>query len=94
MKGSDQWIQRLADELDLASEPVPGVPLVEVYGHRRVLIENHLGVCQYGQSEIGVKVSYGQILVKGTCLELSRMTREQLVISGCVDCVSLIRKGR
>lgn len=94
MKRGESWMLRLVDGMDLASEPLPGIPLVEVYGHGRVLIENHLGVCQYTQSEICVKVSYGQVSVQGKCLELAKMTREQVVISGCVECISLCRKGR
>ena len=94
MKRGENWMLRLADGLDLPSESLPGVPIVEIVGHRRVLIENHMGVSRYGQDEICVKVSYGVISVQGNCLELAKMTREQLVIRGCVERISLIRKGR
>ena len=83
--------ERLVMAADLPDEPVPGQPLVEIVGHRRVLIENHLGVTQYGCDSIRVRVKYGAVCVSGQRLELSRMSRGQLVITGCIDGVNLLR---
>lgn len=76
---------------DLMTEAIPGATLVEISGDRRVLVECHGGVTTYGNKEIRVKVSYGIICVHGTGLELVRMTKQQLVICGCIDCISLVR---
>ena len=86
------WIERLADSADLQGEAFPGQPLVELYGDRRVLIEHHGGVTEYGREKIQVKVRYGYLCVCGGCLELARMTAEQLVITGRIDSVSIIRR--
>jgi len=91
---SRNWIQKLADEADLSAETIPGVPVVELAGERRVLIERHQGMTEYSRERICVKVSYGMVCVCGCGLELSRMTRDQLVISGRIDCVQLQRRGR
>lgn len=93
MKRKGDWMQKLAEGLDLPSEPIPGMPLVEIAGERRVLVENHGGVCQYGPEQICIRVKYGTISVQGRGLELARMSREQLIISGRIDCVMLHRKG-
>ncbi len=87
-------IERLAYSADLPDETIPGLPLVEIAGERRVLIENHQGVVEYGSQCIRVKVKFGQICVNGCGLELSRMTKGQLIISGRVDSVQLIRGCR
>ena len=71
----------------------PGQPIVEIAGDRRVLIENHFGVKEYSREKIGVKVKYGLVCVCGCNLELIRMTKEQLIISGRIDAVTLIRRG-
>lgn len=92
MAQSRHWMQRIADEMDLSAEPLPGVPVVELAGERRVLIERHGGVTEYSRERICVKVRYGQVAVCGCGLELTRMTREQLVISGRIDCVQLLRR--
>lgn len=86
-------LERLADEADLTVEPLPGQPIVEIAGDRRVLIENHFGVKEYSRERITVKVKYGFVSVCGCQLELMRMTREQLVICGKIDGVTLQRRG-
>lgn len=65
------------------------LPLVEVAGKNRVLIENHLGVLAYSLEEIQIKVSYGKLSVTGTQLKLLEMNREQLVIQGNIDSLAL-----
>ncbi len=82
---------RILDRLDLPDEPTPGKPVVEIAGTERVLIEHHYGVTEYGRCRIRVKVSYGAVCVSGDRLELKRMTRDQLIISGKIDCVALER---
>lgn len=92
MKQRRGWIERLADSTDLQGEALPGQPLVELLADRRVLIEHHGGVTEYGREKIQVKVRYGYVCVCGGCLELARMTAEQLVITGRIDTISLIRR--
>lgn len=87
------WIERLAETADLQGEAFPGQPLIEVYGERRVLIEHHNGVTEYGREKIQVKVRYGYLCICGRCLELAQMTADQLVITGHIDTVSIIRRG-
>jgi len=65
------------------------VPLVELAGQNRVLIENHLGVLAYSLEEIQVKVCYGSVRVIGSELRLMEMNKEQLVISGRIDALQL-----
>lgn len=91
-RGHNFW-DRLAAESDLADAPFPGLPIVELAGERRVLIENHCGVTAYSREQILVKVKYGHVLVCGCNLELTKMTAEQLVICGRIDGVTLRRRG-
>ncbi len=91
-KGRD-FLERLAQTGDLCIEAAPGLPLVEISGSRRVLIENHFGIRGYSRERILVNVSYGYIVVCGCGLELARMTKEQLVIRGRIDGIMLQRRG-
>lgn len=93
MKRRGDWMQRLTEGLDLPSESVPGQPLVEISGEERVLIENHAGVTAYGREQICVKVKFGQVQITGCGLELARMTKEQLIICGRIDSVTLQRRS-
>lgn len=85
-------IQRIAESTDLTDELLPGVPLVEIAGDSRVLIEHHFGVTEYGRCQICVRVKYGFVVIQGRGLELACMTRQILVITGNIDCVRLERR--
>jgi sporulation protein YqfC len=94
VKQRGKILERVVLGADLPGESLPGQPLVEIVGECRVLIENHHGVTVYGCNEICVKVRYGQLCICGAGLELSRMTKQQLVITGRIDGVSLQRGRR
>lgn len=89
-----KWMDKITRQMELSPEPVPGLPLIEISGQGRVLIENHRGVSGYCRQQISIRVNYGEISVCGCGLELARMSREQLVITGRIDCVSLIRREK
>jgi len=75
----------LARLSDVKSMPRSKVPLVELTGRNRVLIENHNGVLEYSLEEILIKVSYGTLSVKGQKLQLLQLNADQLVISGLIE---------
>jgi sporulation protein YqfC len=88
------FMERIVTAADLQDEPIPGLPLVEIVGDRRVLIEQHYGVTQYGSCRISVRVKYGAVVISGAQLELTRMTGQQLIVTGKIECVQLERSGR
>lgn len=94
MKDRRNILQQLTEAADLEGEPLPGQSIVEIAGDRRVLIENHGGVKEYSMERISVHVKYGYVIICGCGLELICMTKEQLIISGRIDTVSLCRRGR
>lgn len=92
-RGQTMW-DRIAREADLLEERFPGQPLVELAGEGRVLIEQHCGVKEYSRERICVGMKYGLLQICGCGLELSRMTRDQLVITGRIDGIVLKRRER
>jgi len=92
MPSKDHWVQRIADESGLYGENLPGVPIVEIAGDRRVLIERHYGVVEYGTQRIRVRTIYGSICISGCNLQLKQMTKQQLIISGQIDSVQIQRR--
>lgn len=68
------------------------LPIVEIAGPNRVLVENHLGVLAYSLDEIQIKVTYGKLSVSGHNLKLMQLSREQLVITGTIECLQLLRR--
>ena len=94
MNRGHKFLDRMSQEEWLGAAPVPGRPLVELSGEGRVLVENHCGVMGYSCERILIKVSYGMISVNGRNLEILRMSSEQLVIQGCIDGVTLLRREK
>ena len=90
MEKKYRLLQTLADGMDLPGEPLPGLPVVELWGQQRVLMENYRGIVSYSPEEILVRVSYGQVKLSGSAMELTLMTGEQLIISGKIHTVTLI----
>lgn len=91
MKKQPINLQSLALPSPLYSETLPGEPLIEIVGNRRVLIEHHKGVTAYSCNEIRICVSYGQICICGTNLELMCMTKDQLAVTGRINNILLLR---
>ena len=89
MKQRGKILQHVVLGADLPGEAIPGLPLVEIVGQSRVLIENHCGVTGYGCNEVCVKVKYGQLCICGSGLMLAQMTKYQLIITGQIECVKL-----
>ena len=82
----------LRQRLELPEEGLPGETLVEIMGDDRVLIEGHKGVREYSRERIGVNVKFGMVTVCGNGLTLRCMTREQLIITGKIQGISLTRR--
>ena len=72
--------------------PLGEQTLLELLDDRRILIEHHDGVTEYTCTQIRVKVAYGCLCISGTGLKLSKMSAEQLVITGCISAVTLIKE--
>ena len=67
------------------------LPVVEIYGDRRVLIERHHGVCEYCDDKVVVKIKSGDLCVLGCGLQIAEMSKSQLVITGNIHGVTLKR---
>lgn len=87
-----QILERMARVTDLSTEPIPGKPLIEIVSDSSVLIENHCGVISYSSECISVRTKQGCIVITGSQMILSKMSKEQLRISGKIRSVEL--RGR
>ena len=91
MERNKGLMERITNAADLPDSPIPGLPLIELAGDRRVLMENHCGVTEYGKERICVKVKFGQVCICGEELSLAKMTKSQLIVSGKIQSVELYR---
>lgn len=64
-------------------------PLVEIIGNRRVLIENHTGITEFGNERITASNTGGNVVVTGRDLQITLISEEQIVIVGKIGSVLL-----
>ncbi len=94
MKHRKGMSERLSHAVDLLDAPLLGQTLLELLDDSRVLIENHNGVMEYSNQKIQVRVRYGSLCICGVGLRLSKMSADQLVISGCITSITVVRGGK
>ena len=94
MKQQRKFLRQLELRGQLSGQPLPGVPIVELAGEHRVLIENHCGVREYLENCVCVGVRYGHIQILGTDLRISHMCSDSLVITGNIQGIRLERSVR
>ena len=82
MRQGKSWLERLSDGADLPEMALPGVPLGELAGDRRVLIENHGGIISYGEALIEISCGKTRLIVRGDNLMLKAMTGSDMLICG------------
>ena len=87
MKNKQTLLKVLADGMDLPT--LPGLPVAELWGPGRVVIENHEGILAYSREQILVKTACGHMDILGQKLELTSMTDAQLIITGKIEGIHL-----
>ena len=74
------------------AEKLSGDSIIEISSDNRVLVEGHLGICQYQSDTIRVRIQTGCAAISGEKLYLDKMTSEYLIISGKITAVSIERR--
>ncbi len=87
------FLDKLTNGLGLPAEVTPGNSLVELIGDRRVLVEQHRGICVYSRCEVVVKIPLGRLHICGMGLVIQSITSRCLVVSGRIDALSISREG-
>ena len=89
MEKKQSFLSGLTDRMGLPGEAMPGVSVAELWGKEKVLVDHHGGVIAYSPEEIQVRVSYGLLKISGSDLQMSRMTGQQLIISGHIQSLTV-----
>lgn len=85
-------LRTITDHAGLHSETVSGASLLEISGDDRVLIENYICVVGYTDCLVQVRMEFGLYEISGCSLMISCIQKDQLVICGRVNCVTLRRE--
>ncbi len=78
----NDFLDKAAEILDIPGEVVAGMPRITVTGCRRVLVENHKGILEYGSEEIHINGGRMVLKLRGTGMELRSMNSTELLVTG------------
>ncbi len=77
----------ITERCRLPAELVPGVPRVTLSGTSEAQIENHGGLKSYTEDLIEIRGKNMLVQIRGEDLELTAMTKTELVIRGIIVAV-------
>ncbi|MDR0446151.1 MAG: YabP/YqfC family sporulation protein [Oscillospiraceae bacterium] len=75
--------ERVAERFDIPA--FPGAPRLTLLGSRRLHIERHRGILEYGTDFISVNCGRSVLGIFGASLELRSMSAEELLITGDIS---------
>ncbi|MDD6316778.1 MAG: YabP/YqfC family sporulation protein [Clostridia bacterium] len=87
--GLREKVYQAAEKWDLWGYGSFGLPRIEMEGDRRVLIEEHGGILEYGPDCIRVAARGLVICIRGRDLEIASMEPGSLALRGCIRDVGL-----
>ena len=84
-------LERASRALDVPGDVVAGLPRLELIGDGELRMEPHRGILAYGPEEIHISGGKLVVVVRGEGLELRAMNPAQLLITGKITTVELVR---
>lgn len=85
MKKIKAAAEELADRL--SEDMVFSAAKLTVIAGKKILIENHKGIIEYGTEHIVVSTERGKIALNGSNFTLDAMNNNELLICGRLQCV-------
>jgi len=84
-----QMNERLRETLDIPTEGVLPISVVELKGDREAVISGCCGVLEYGTETIILRVREGCVRITGTHLEMQSLITDRITVHGVIDAVYL-----
>ncbi len=81
-KKKESILEKLAFKFDIPGEAFAGLARMEITGCRDLLIENHRGILEYGDSRIDINLGDFILKLLGIELRLVAMNERELRIHG------------
>ena len=79
---------KFPEALEIPDQTLPGDAIIEIYGNRRVLIDGHCRVLQYGCECIWLRNDNRIVRICGSGLCVVELSGSRAVITGCISGVS------
>lgn len=92
MSRNKHLLTRMIEAVSLDADLMPGLPILELAGPNRILIERHSSVLEYRNERICVKMEYGILCITGNGMQIKKMASDQLIILGEIRNIQIIKK--
>lgn len=77
-------LQTLAGILEIPQDIILDLPRITLLGNKQLLVENHKGIIEYDSSLVRIKMTQGELIVKGSDFTLGNLQHEQILIEGTI----------
>ena len=84
-----ELFRRMVCAAGLPEDVMLGMPRMVLCGGRRMLMENHQGIVEYGPERLRVKTEAGVVIVEGEGLTLASLGETDLMVTGEIRRIEL-----
>ncbi len=84
-KGEGRFKVIISELFELPKEVVLDLPRLTMVGNLQLLVENHRGVIAYQEDELRIGVSNGELIIRGSGLQIKNLFTEELLIKGVIE---------
>ncbi|MDD7445948.1 MAG: YabP/YqfC family sporulation protein [Clostridiales bacterium] len=84
-----ELFRRMVCAAGLPEDVMLGMPRMVLCGGRRMLMENHQGIVEYGPERLRVKTAAGVVIVEGEDLTLASLGETDLMVTGEIRRIEL-----
>lgn len=75
----------ISDLFELPREVVLDLPRLTMVGNVQLYLENHRGVIAYDENQVRIGVNNGEIIIRGSNLQIKNLVAEELLINGAIE---------
>ncbi len=77
----------LAEFFELPKDIMLDLPRLVLIGNLQLILENHRGIIEYSNEKVRIAVSNGEVIVKGSKLQIRGLFTDELSIEGYIETV-------
>jgi sporulation protein YqfC len=84
MQHKNGKLQVLAGIFEIPQDIILDLPRITLLGNKQLLIENHKGIIEYDPSLVRIKMTQGELIIRGMNFTLGNLQVEQILIEGTI----------
>lgn len=82
-----KWRESVADFFELPKELLFNLPRTTIIGNVQLYLENYVGIIEYNDEILRLKIRGGEIVVKGKNLTIKNFFSEEIFVEGQINSI-------